>query len=234
MEIGTRIQELRKKKNISQEELANVMNVSRQAVSKWESNLSAPDIEKIIDLCEYFQVSSDYLLMGKEIKKHNETWKKFYPLISLLVKALALIPMIFMSIFSITAGLTPIILLFFMPLVAIIYLLEKKFMEEFCLDNKNIYYELGLIAYCYPYVLPISGIIYQIIYKCFGWLKEVTLSLHRKNLDILNFKHIYFFVRDVESYLDTFDARMMWALILLVIIYVLIIRYLRKRNLNQK
>lgn len=49
MEIGTRIQELRKKKNISQEELANVMNVSRQAVSKWESNLSDPDSEKIID-----------------------------------------------------------------------------------------------------------------------------------------------------------------------------------------
>ena len=69
MEIGNRIQELRKKKNISQEELANVMNVSRQAVSKWESNLSVPDIEKIIDLCEYFQVSADYLLMGKEKSK---------------------------------------------------------------------------------------------------------------------------------------------------------------------
>ena len=112
MEIGTRIQELRKKKNISQEELANVMNVSRQAVSKWESNLSAPDIEKIIDLCEYFQVSSDYLLMGKETKKMNDTWKKFYPLLSLWVKVLALIAMITFSGFFMLSGLFPLVLIF--------------------------------------------------------------------------------------------------------------------------
>ena len=42
--------------------------------------------------------------MGKEIKKHNETWKKFYPLISLLVKALALIPMIFMVLTPFAGG----------------------------------------------------------------------------------------------------------------------------------
>mgnify|MGYP003290459833 CR=1 FL=1 len=234
MEIGNRIQELRKKKNISQEELANIMNVSRQAVSKWESNLSAPDIEKIVDLCEYFQVSSDYLLMGKETKKMNDTWKKFYPLLSLWIKVLVLIAMILFSGFFILSGLSPIVLVFFMPLMVIIYLLEQKFMEEFSLDNRNIFYDLGMITYSYPFILPISGIIYEIFYHLVVWLKEITLNLHRKNLDIVNFKHIFFFVRDFEAYLKTFDTRMMFIVLMLLIVNLLIIRHIRKRNLSQK
>ena len=234
MEIGNRIQELRKKKNISQEELANVMNVSRQAVSKWESNLSAPDIEKIIDLCEYFQVSSDYLLMGKETKKTNDTWKKFYPLLSLWVKVLVLIAMITFSGFLMLSGLFPFAFIFFMPLMVIIYLLEKKFMEEFSLDNRNMFYNLVIVTYSYPFVLPISGITYEIFYHIVVWLKEITLNLHRKNLDIANFKHIFFFVRDFEAYLKNYDIRMIFTVLVLVIINIFIIRYISKRNLNQK
>lgn len=48
MTIADRIQSLRKAKGISQEELANKIGVSRQAVSKWESEQSSPDLEKII------------------------------------------------------------------------------------------------------------------------------------------------------------------------------------------
>lgn len=64
--IAERIQKLRKEKGLSQEELAEVVNVSRQAVSKWESEQSLPDIDKIIALAEYFGVSTDYLLKGEE------------------------------------------------------------------------------------------------------------------------------------------------------------------------
>lgn len=66
MNIADRIQDLRKCKGISQEELADKIGVSRQAVSKWESEQSTPDIEKIILLSDYFNVTTDYLLKGIE------------------------------------------------------------------------------------------------------------------------------------------------------------------------
>ena len=63
MTMADRIQSLRKTKGISQEELADQIGVSRQAVSKWESEQSNPDLEKVILLSEYFEVTTDYLLM---------------------------------------------------------------------------------------------------------------------------------------------------------------------------
>lgn len=75
MNIADRIQNLRKAKGISQEELADRVGVTRQAVSKWESEQSIPDIEKIIIMSDYFEVTTDYLLKGIEPKK-EETRKK--------------------------------------------------------------------------------------------------------------------------------------------------------------
>ena len=66
MNIADRIQSLRKGKGISQEEQADKIGVTRQPVSKWESEQSLPDIEKIILLSEYFDVTTDYLLRGIE------------------------------------------------------------------------------------------------------------------------------------------------------------------------
>lgn len=64
--MADRIQYLRKTKGLSQEELANKVGVSRQAVSKWESGQSTPDIEKIIIMSELFEVTTDYILKGVE------------------------------------------------------------------------------------------------------------------------------------------------------------------------
>lgn len=64
MNIADRIQQLRKSRGISQEELADQIGVSRQAVSKWESAQSAPDLEKIILLSDYFDTTTDFLLKG--------------------------------------------------------------------------------------------------------------------------------------------------------------------------
>ncbi|MDO5018327.1 MAG: helix-turn-helix transcriptional regulator [Lagierella massiliensis] len=66
MNISDRIRELRKNKGVSQEELAEKLGVSRQAISKWESRQSTPDIDKIILLSDYFEVSTDYLIKGIE------------------------------------------------------------------------------------------------------------------------------------------------------------------------
>ena len=66
MNIADRIQQLRKAKGVSQEELADRIGVSRQAVSKWESEQATPDVEKILLLSDYFEVTTDYLLKGIE------------------------------------------------------------------------------------------------------------------------------------------------------------------------
>lgn len=66
MKLSERIQDLRKTKCMSQEELANLMGVSRQAVSKWESEQSVPELDKIILMSEIYGVSCDYILKGIE------------------------------------------------------------------------------------------------------------------------------------------------------------------------
>lgn len=66
MNMADRIQYLGKTKGISQEELAGKIGVSRQAVSKWESGQSLPDLEKIITMSDYFGVTTDYILKGIE------------------------------------------------------------------------------------------------------------------------------------------------------------------------
>lgn len=66
MNIADRIQTLRKTKGLSQEQLADAIGVSRQAVSKWESEQTTPDLEKIILMSEIFEVTTDYLLKGIE------------------------------------------------------------------------------------------------------------------------------------------------------------------------
>lgn len=79
MNIADRIQHLRKTKGISQEELADKIGVSRQSVSKWESEQTTPDIEKIILMSDYFEVSTDYLLKGIEIVADDTGERKEKP-----------------------------------------------------------------------------------------------------------------------------------------------------------
>lgn len=66
MNISDRIQSLRKARGITQEQLADAVGVSRQAVSKWEAEQSVPDLERIVAMAEYFDVTTDYLLRGIE------------------------------------------------------------------------------------------------------------------------------------------------------------------------
>ena len=64
MTIGDRLLKLRKERNLSQEDLANELDVSRQTISKWETNQSMPDFDKIVPLCKYFGITTDELLTG--------------------------------------------------------------------------------------------------------------------------------------------------------------------------
>ncbi|MDE5587494.1 MAG: helix-turn-helix domain-containing protein [Bacilli bacterium] len=66
MGIGEKLLDLRKSKHLSQEEVADKLNVSRQTVSKWETDQSMPDFDKIAPLCELYEISADELLMIKK------------------------------------------------------------------------------------------------------------------------------------------------------------------------
>ena len=65
MGISERIADLRKKKALSQYQLAELLGVSRQAVSKWENGLAVPDMENLISLAQLLDVQLEYLATGK-------------------------------------------------------------------------------------------------------------------------------------------------------------------------
>lgn len=64
--IGKRISEYRKEKNLKQEQLAEMLNVTPQAVSKWENDLTCPDISLLPGLAKIFGITVDELLIGKK------------------------------------------------------------------------------------------------------------------------------------------------------------------------
>lgn len=66
MTFGERLYELRKQAGLSQEELAEMLDVSRQSVSKWESDKGYPEMTRLIFLSDYFDISLDYLVRGVE------------------------------------------------------------------------------------------------------------------------------------------------------------------------
>lgn len=101
MTLGERIQRLRKSKGLSQEQFAQILQVSRQTVSKWESDINHPELEKLKEISAYFQISMDELL-GLELTKRKQeenpinidqaiTRKKFYRIIIAVMSVVLMI-----------------------------------------------------------------------------------------------------------------------------------------------
>ncbi len=76
MNFSQNLYDLRKKKGLSQEQLAEALQVSRQAVSKWESGTAMPESEKLIAISDFFGVSLDLLLKGEAL---GETFPSSLP-----------------------------------------------------------------------------------------------------------------------------------------------------------
>ena len=76
MEFGKSISKLRNQSKLSQSQFAEIFDVSQQAVQKWESGMSVPDVERIIKIAKYFDVSLDSLLMGNDNRIVEEMNKK--------------------------------------------------------------------------------------------------------------------------------------------------------------
>lgn len=91
MTLGERIKDLRRQHGLSQEQLADKLNVSRQAVQKWEANVNEPSIDTIKCIACYFNVNYEYLLNGeappaKDVQDNSKPKKNFKETISKLSK----------------------------------------------------------------------------------------------------------------------------------------------------
>lgn len=69
MNLGERLYSLRKSKGLSQEKVAETLGVSRQTVSKWETNQTTPDFDKIVPLCRLYEITTDELLTGEKANR---------------------------------------------------------------------------------------------------------------------------------------------------------------------
>ena len=113
MELYERLRELRKKAGYSQETLAEMLGISRQAVSKWESGQGKPEIDNVIKLTEIYQVSADYILLGTENKpvvpaakkELNPETRKTLNIIA-IIAATALITVLFIAGLSVVSFFT--------------------------------------------------------------------------------------------------------------------------------
>ena len=76
MTLGERIAQLRKNKNMTQEDLAEELSVSRQTISSWENDGSLPSTDQFVKLAKCFDVSLDYLILNKEEEKNNKDENK--------------------------------------------------------------------------------------------------------------------------------------------------------------
>lgn len=101
MEFNEKLQKLRKQKNITQEELASVLYVSRTAISKWESGRGYPNIESLKAMASFFNVSIDGLLSGEELliaaeedskQKERDLKTQVFGLLDLSVAVLFFLP----------------------------------------------------------------------------------------------------------------------------------------------
>ncbi len=99
--LGEKLLEFRKEKGLSQEELANKINVSRQSIHLWESGKMTPDIENIISLCDVLEIKTSQLTNGLELiensKKFNKTFNK-RKITSFVLKLLLILLIIYLII----------------------------------------------------------------------------------------------------------------------------------------
>ena len=101
MNLGERLISLRKEKHLSQEEVAEKLGVTRQTISKWETDGSTPDFDKIVPLCELYEITTDELLRGKEEKKEILEEEKITGESKKQKKTLSLVVSIFLYFLSV-------------------------------------------------------------------------------------------------------------------------------------
>lgn len=109
MTIGNKIYELRNKKNLSQEQLGNELGVSRQAISKWETDETIPSMDKLISLSKFFDVTIEEIVSDSKIKIEKDNTEK-YKTIQMLIKCFEKIGLVILGLIALAMLIEIIVL----------------------------------------------------------------------------------------------------------------------------
>lgn len=141
MNLGDKLKELRKEHNYSQQQLAEKLHVTAQAISKWENNKSVPDIINLVQLSEVYNISLDYLIksdkqLQKKLSTNNIRLKVFnffvlaFILVMILASSVLIKAQFFMSQHSLGGWLIislGFLLIIFTFLSLYCYIVKKKY-----------------------------------------------------------------------------------------------------------
>lgn len=157
MDFGKKMQELRKKNNLSQEDLAEKVGVARQTISKWELGETSPDLKQANILSEVFNVSIDSLLNDKEVKvSSNKTNNRVVSKIGLFF-----IDVIVVLLSILLIGLLVTLVIFSVSLLVIAVLLILKLNINNLIPNIPYYNGLAIaISLILLSILSVLGSIY--------------------------------------------------------------------------
>lgn len=112
MSLGEKLLKLRKKKGLSQEEVADILHVTRQTVSKWETDQSMPDFDKVVPICNLYEISTEELFHDEvstpreveEVRIENTTTyqnynrkKALFTTVAVMLYILSVVVIIFFS-----------------------------------------------------------------------------------------------------------------------------------------
>ena len=175
MKFGDKLIILRKKHNLSQEELASKLNVSRQSVSKWESNNTYPETDKIIQICNLFECRMDDLINEKIVdvdqvmrKNKNNLSIVFDSLLEFITKSINMFSsMKFTSFLKCFFGLGILILILFVCGLIISSICTNVIMDLVGFLSRDIYYSIYNIVQAIIEIVLVcfSGIIIVHVFK---------------------------------------------------------------------
>lgn len=183
MDLGKKILELRKKENLSQEQLAEKMNVTRQTISKWELDETTPDIKQAKELSKIFKVSLDDLtdndVKSILVEKVSNTEK----LAGIIIKILKALGIIFLVILVIDV----VSLILFSALKTTTITKESTQVEMNCIKGNN------------TYMITVDT---NERYTCDNCSKEMYKDI--KN--VIDYSNLELTVRNVENYFENING----------------------------
>ena len=165
MNFASNLQKLRKKENMSQEALAEKLDVTRQSVSKWESGASYPEMDKLISICKIFNVDMDTLVNGDvldEKKQDKETTINTKDILDKFNTLMKKIVCLFESM-SFKEIIEFLVTVFLLIIIILIGTIPKDIIEN--LIGDGLLYD---IAYVGPALNNIFKLIVDILYSVFS------------------------------------------------------------------
>lgn len=185
MEFNEKLQQLRKQNNLTQEQLANQLYVSRTAISKWESGKGYPNIESLKYISKYFSVSIDELLSSDELITLAENENRYN-----IVKVFGLV----YGILDLIAGA-----FIFLPLFT--HKEGEKFLAISLIKLSDVSFVIIIISFALLILMAFTGVFELSIQLKDNeklWRQASTISLSLNSLAIL------FFIASRQLYVATF------------------------------